>query len=284
MTQIPATYSDAATRGKLRLWKEAQAKRWRRFDRAYRNDAAFFPHIVRIMQSGAVGRRRAFDKICKALGPGVTLEGVRLEGKWPVAVFSILRPRHSVIIEMEEPDPAMMQNCVTVDYVVVGTIPGIYPNAGKADGFWSIEIPDHALGRAIERSGMLPDAIIREAHHNILRLRCDTVIPNKQVDPKRTFLVKAGAGGFVTHLQCGPDVSLGETFAVRARAHTWIANDMLHADQVLLADDGEPGHRLGDQWLIPAPLRRVVRTGNVLECGTWPGLLPDLLSQAKGHA
>jgi hypothetical protein len=35
---------------------------------------------------------RAFDKLSRALGPGTTLEGLRLDGKRPMAIWSILKP------------------------------------------------------------------------------------------------------------------------------------------------------------------------------------------------
>jgi hypothetical protein len=49
----------------------------------------------------------------------------------------------------------------------------------------------------------------------------------------------------------------GRELGVQARAATWIAEDMVHERQVLLADDGIPGERLGDGWLLPRPLRRL---------------------------
>jgi hypothetical protein len=59
---------------------------------------------------------------------------------------------------------------------------------------------------------------------------------------------------------------------------------MLYDDQMLLVDDGQVGDRLGDHWLMPAPLRRIVDNSNVLACGVWPGLLPELLAKPAGRA
>jgi hypothetical protein len=39
---------------------------------------------------------------------------------------------------------------------------------------------------------------------------------------------------------------------------TWIDDDQLHEDQIPLCEKGEPGQRLGDGWLLPHPLRRIV--------------------------
>jgi hypothetical protein len=206
LEQQPAAYADAETRGKLRLWKQALTRRYRTFDRAYQNHALLRPLIARMVKRGSAGRRRAFGRIVKALGPGVTLEGVRLDGKYPLAVWSILRPRTSVTVDAPV-ETGLMQDCVAVNYVLAGVLPpGM---VGTAEGLWSLEIPDHALGRAIHRSGLLPDAIIAEAHHNLLRLRAAVIIPNNRIDRQRTFFVKAGAGGFKCHFIAVPDISLG---------------------------------------------------------------------------
>src|SRR5215467_12499794 len=91
----------------------------------------------------------------------------------------------------------LAQNCVTFNYVLAGVHP---PMIGVTEGLWTLEIPDHALGRYIERTGEYPDAAIREAHHNVLRLRSDVLVPDYRFDPDRRFLVKAGDGGFVCTL------------------------------------------------------------------------------------
>jgi hypothetical protein len=70
--------------------------------------------------------------------------------------------------------------------------------------------------------------------------------------------------------------SAGGAYDVRARADTWLADDRLRDDQILLADDGAPGERLGDCWLAPAPLHRIVEDGNVLNAITWGPGLPEL--------
>jgi hypothetical protein len=126
----------------------------------------------------------------------------------------------------------------------------------------------------------LPDAIIAEAHHNVLRLR-QGQLEQFELTAQRVaasggfrmtlggqFLVRAGSGGFVCELTLGPEVGVddepvpfsalpGREVSVQARAATWIAEDMLHERQLLLADDGMPGERLGDGWLLPRPLRQL---------------------------
>jgi hypothetical protein len=203
------------------------------------------------------------------------LEGLRLEGKHPLAVWSILKPREAFAVGAL-PESGKAQDCVTVNYVLAGAVLG--------EGLWSLEVPDHALGRCIERSGLLPGAIISEAHHNLLRLRAETVAPGGVFDDRR-FLVKAGSGGFVCSLWAGQNVSLGGECSISVHADTWLAGDMLHADQILLADDGEPGARLGDGWFVPAPLRRIADEGNgLLRLSLWGPALPELLAKPQGRA
>jgi hypothetical protein len=51
----------------------------------------------------------------------------------------------------------------------------------------------------------------------------------------------------------GRDITLGGEFVVLVHAVDWISDDMQREDQVMLVDDGEPGARLGDGFLLPAP-------------------------------
>jgi hypothetical protein len=158
----PAAYANPAIRGKLRHWKERLARQYRVMERAFGNDAQLRPIVEDMTKRGSPhGRRRAFDKIVRALGPGVMLEGLRLDGDYPLALWSILKPRESVAVDAPV-ESGLAQHCVTVNYVLAGRLPHVL--FGISEGIWSLEVPDHALGRAIERSGLLPDALIAEAH------------------------------------------------------------------------------------------------------------------------
>ena len=185
----PAAYANPAIRDKLRQWKEGLARQYRAVDRAFGGEAQarLLPVITdMIRRSSPRGRRRAFRYIVRALGSGLTLEGLRLDGDYPLAVWSVLKPRQSIIVNAPV-ESGLAQDCVTVNYVLAGALPRVTGNRVSAgapprvssggrgfgairEGMWSLEVPDHALGRAIERSGLLPDALIAEAHHNLLRL------------------------------------------------------------------------------------------------------------------
>jgi hypothetical protein len=61
-----------------------------------------------------------------------------------------------------------------MSFIVAGATP---EGIGICRGLWTLEVPDHALGRAVERS-RLPDpgSIIREAHENLLELPANVIV------------------------------------------------------------------------------------------------------------
>jgi hypothetical protein len=250
-TVTKVTYRDAQTRGRMRLWKRALARDYQTFDRAYRSPIVLAMVADFAKRSSAKGRRRAFDKIHRSYGPGVTLEGLRLDGNHPLAVWSILKPRDAVTVDAPI-ESGKAQNCVTVNYVVAGMLGN--PRADCGEGLWTLEVPDHAIGRAIS-AGMQPSAIITEAHHNLLQLAATAIAPDGSGNCEHRFLVKAGSGGFICHIAIGEDISLNGDFCAHVRADTWITEGMLHSDQTLLVGNGKPGERLGDSYLLPAPFR-----------------------------
>jgi hypothetical protein len=208
----------------MRTFKTQLAKSYAVFDKGFRKLDGRDPQspiIDFVRRKSDVGRRRALDKIRATLGAGVVLEGVRLDGKYPIAVWSILKPRDAVAYGNESGEPTASgraQNCVTVHYVIAGVIGG---HLGIADGLWTIEVPDHAIGRAIERSGgMAPEPIIREAHHNLLALDIASIVDENNCADAKSFIVKAGSGGFICKLTSGADRSLGGEMEVHARAET----------------------------------------------------------------
>ena len=138
-------------------------------------------------------------------------------------------------------DPSLAQDCVTVNYIVCGTAKGIV-----SDGLWTLEVPDHALGRAVERSRFLqPETIIRDAH---LRLLAMPVSRAKDI-----HYIKAGPGVFAGELvSTRKEKSYGSS--VHVRVSTWLADDMLGDDQTPITEVGEPGKKMGDTLLLPRVL------------------------------
>ena len=88
---MSATYADAEVRGRLRQWKAKLAAGYRRLDRLVETRAIDGDLATFCARSSAVGRQRAFAKVAKRVATtGATLEGVRLDGHAPCAVWSIL--------------------------------------------------------------------------------------------------------------------------------------------------------------------------------------------------
>jgi hypothetical protein len=238
------TYGDAETRGKLRAWKKVLAHRYAVFDNAYRSQTT--KHAICDMVRGSTSTRTAaYLKLVKAFGPGAVNEGITLDRGKALGVWSILKPRNAVIAVASEATSeseraSLAQDCVTVNYIVAGS-----HRILLGEGLWSLEVPDHALGRAVERSRFLhPETIIREAHVNLLGLSVDHA--------KTLEYLKAGPGCFAGTLAFGTDVQVG--LSLHFRVSTWLADDMLGPDQIPMCEPGEAGKRLGDSVLLPRPL------------------------------
>jgi hypothetical protein len=184
---------------------------------------------------------------------------VRYDRQHSYAVWSILKPREPVTVDAAD-ESGLNQFCVTVNYVVAGRSPK--DGVGCAEGTWTLEIPDHALGRAVERSGLLhPEAIIRDAHRNLLQLPTDVF--GIALDTAKSFFLKAGAGAFCCHIRAGRDVSLRgvrDEWGVHVFTPTWIDDAKLFEDQVVLNTKADPGRTLGDCWPMPRPLINIEET------------------------
>jgi hypothetical protein len=264
------SYKDAQTRGRLRAWKAQLAENYIQFDNAFRylDPRSRQSELVADMAlKSSAGSDKAFRKIQTLLGPGVRLEHRRCRRKRTFAIWSILKPRSAVACAVSKSDysaaerASFAQDCVTVDYVLIGAIRKDI--AYIATGLWTLEVPDHALGRAVERSRLRdPGELIREAHLNLLDLP-ETLSPRVGADRGTYF--KAGSGCFAGRLSIWPDVSTGELVA-SVRVNTWLNEDQLFDDQIVLSQKGEAGQRLGDGWFLPQPLRRLVRDGNEVHC------------------
>jgi hypothetical protein len=231
MTQPNMMYGNAEIRGRLRVWKKQLAQHYAQFEAAYaslRNGKlkSVPQDLIKCTRSG---RERALTTIRRAIGPGATFEATYLNGR--LALFSILKPRNSVACDIradvsESERASLLQDCITVNYFLIGQIPDALSNRDRielAEGLWTLEVPDHALGRAVERSRFLhPGAIIREAHLNLLEL------PNTAVDllrKKRKAYIKAGSGCFAAAISAARDVSNNDQYGVHVRVATWLDED-----------------------------------------------------------
>jgi hypothetical protein len=80
-------------------------------------------------------------------------------------------------------------------------------------------------------------------------------------------------------------LTLGRTEqSVHVHIDAWVDAEHLHDDQCVLADDGEPGARLGDGWLLAAPLRRIHAVERLLYLMRWSPGMPETLAAPQGRA
>jgi hypothetical protein len=263
VSQQQVTYGNSEARGKLRAWKNLLHQRYQALNAVFNGPGGSLLDMacVDLVKRGScTGRQRAVDKLQQALGPAAKLEKLQLDGKYAYALWSILKPRDPVVVDASD-ESGLNQFCVAVNYILAGYLPHL-DVIGKAEGLWTLEVPDHALGRAVERSGLLhPETIIRDARRNLLELPAQCVaFNNGAIDPEHGFFVKAGAGAFRGEIRIGRDVSLNDDFSAHTFVRTWIDDAQLHEDQVVLCEKGAPGARLGDCWLLPMPLRRIIET------------------------
>jgi hypothetical protein len=271
------TSIDAETRGRLRRWKFWLSRDYAIVDAILAGEALRKDVEAFCWRGSHTGRQRAFARIRQALAAhGAVLEGARLEGKAPLAVWSMLKPRLSVAVMPASPSEA--QGCVAVNYLLLGVLPD---ERGAADGLWTLEVPDHALGRLLQRSSADPTGCILAAHHAALRLPVAAVVRNEATE----FLFAAGPGVFVCETRMGADMDAKLSPRMRLRVRTWLADDMLRDDQKPLADAGLTGARLGDGWLLPAPLSRTWMDEGGVAHGRriGPGL-PETLDAPIGRA
>jgi hypothetical protein len=104
---------------------------------------------------------------------------------------------------------------------------------------FSIEAPDHALARMLQRSaGTDIRAALHQAHHALFA--ADAALVSKHVDDNSTFYLPCGPGLLICEA-LRADTQSGHRF-VFARARTWISTDMAGASQVAIppASAGHP--------------------------------------------
>ena len=254
------SYGDAASRGRVRRFKQ-------RLARDYARCIAVFDEFRRAGKKSVVrdmvlcsrrGRQRAFERIDAALSAaGAVLESVDLSDGNRMCLYSILKPRgslHVVATDGGDIPPGETQDCVAVNFIIAGRVDGFI---GVTHGLFSLEVPDHALGRLCERGRLDdPGVIIREAHARLLAAPIEAFI-DLDAGMKRVAYLKAGEGCFVGSLRVARDGDREGEFAIYFRAFTWLALDQLHDDQVVISEPGEEGERLGDMILLPHPLRQI---------------------------
>jgi hypothetical protein len=277
----------AEARGKLRTWVRAAHKRQERFETVITDGDTGLIASNLARRSSLQGRQRAFHQLRRRFAPFAALQGVRLDHD-PMAVWTMLKARSSVTVDSASDDPGLYQDCITVNYIMAGRLPrdANHSAYALADGLWSLEVSKHALLRLLQRHRSADIAnVLMSAHHTLLRAKMTSIRPFLR-DKTARFYLDTGDGVFGCTLRVIKDCALGE-MTMHVRARTWLHRDQLSARQenAVLHDEGSPGERLGDCWLLPAPLVRFVRREDgKIDALYWSSGLPDNLSQPRGNA
>jgi hypothetical protein len=188
------------------------------------------------------GRQRAARRVRSAL-PGVF--------DWrnlPAGLLGALLLDASDPIIKEPRDAGQTQPSVIVTYVVLGT-----RRTMTSTGLWTLEVPIHALLRAIERDpGGDVGVKVRDAHRALLGAGS---APPPPIGPE--FLIPtSGPGAFLVEwvpAVCRPGGAL-----IYARARTWLHDDQLYEEQSQRAlRPAAPGEAtmLASGLLLPLVLR-----------------------------
>jgi hypothetical protein len=144
-----------------------------------------------------------------------------------VLEISWLAPSLPVIANPK--DHGERQDCTLVCYVVAWPTP---PFGIRLCSAWSLEVPDHAAGRYLQRAGDNADfrsALFEAANHFYA---ADMVEVAPHVGRNTDVYLPSGGGCFVCTVVGAR--SGGHSF-LYARAATWIDETMLRADQTLLS-------------------------------------------------
>jgi hypothetical protein len=243
---------DTVSRGRLRIWKRAARQRYERVERLFVSDA-FSKAAADFTRKHGIGQQRALSRLKHMLKEA---RFVQARLKDPVHVlWAVLEPRDAVICAGPDVGPGLLQDCVLVDNLVAGRLsrPDGTPHIGLCGpGVWTLEVQDHALGRLLQRDPSADiDDVLWEAHSAALKM-------NLEFAPADTsFFLPAGNGGFLARLEHTRNrVNDGE-FGLHIQCRTWLSKDM--RDQIPVATTDTFGARIGDNLLMPVPLRHLAQ-------------------------
>src|ERR1700688_512525 len=165
-------------------------------------------HLNRIasdfVRKGRVGRARALERLRRTFAPAT----VHADGNTLVVTW--IEPQGPVL---DSPFPSERQECVIV---WLAGLPIKDRRENDVFVVWTIEVPDHALGRIVQRSPSvnLIGAVI-EAHNWFINAQSDRITECAHQD--RTFYLPAGNGLFVcSGIHCDHPVR-DELVSCRAR-------------------------------------------------------------------
>jgi hypothetical protein len=174
--------------------------------------------LLAVFRKGTLAKQkaRAIERLREYVAPAVL---TFIDG---AATWSWAEPRGTIIISDH---PADKQDCIVMHYGHATAAPrhdlSAYASA-------SVEVPDHGLGRMLQRRpGADIGAALQQAHAAFLA--ADRAIIAGHLKARTTFHLPAGEGVLICRGMRGVDPrGRGALFA---RAHTWISNSMRRADQ-----------------------------------------------------
>jgi hypothetical protein len=176
------------------------------------------------------GRARALDRLSRLLRPAM----LQVATDRPVASWAWLAPEGSMFFTTET-DPGLHQDCVLARYAIIGRSGS---NSVQAQAF-TVEVPDHALGRLLQRCrGADPAEAMWQAH--VALLGASTAEVADCMKQQRSIYLPAASGCFACKAMLirTAEVTMPLLYA---RARTWLSTDQLHADQrpIALATNGD---------------------------------------------
>lgn len=236
----------AEVRGIVRRWKKALTVT---SDPIYESDQVPGAHdaLEAVAHKKGVGRDRGIKKIRRLL---------------PAARLSMLGPNYSVWAFLAPCEPILQnaedegekQPAVSVNFLFGGKVADHFV---IRVGQWSLEIPDHALHRLVQRWPNCDLAkTLWEAHRNVLSAKAIRPLPEYE----QQFNLPAGDGVFAGQFVFGRDKQEegmlthvpGQDFLFYFRARTWLHQDQLYDQQAVLTAGTPP---MGDAELLPKALR-----------------------------
>lgn len=161
-------------------------------------------------------------------------------------------------IILEPRDPGQTQTGVVVCYLLIAT-DAADRSHNYWHGLWSLEVPDHALGRIAQRDRSADlGEVLFAAHKEALAVALDQI----SLDHGKEFYISTPPNGvFLCQFIIGPDVATYPNLNAYIRPRTWLALDQLREEQQA-ARHGSPS--LGHTLLLPHPAKHLKFLGNTL--------------------
>jgi hypothetical protein len=202
---------------RLRTFKRHIAPAAAKVTRVSADEPVLRPLVTDFLFKKKLGKARAMAKLKRILAPATfTVSEGGLMWSW-------LEPRGPLL---NSDRPGEQQDCVLVNF---GTTMRYGRHAASMVA-WSLELPDHSLGRLLQRSPHADLAeVLHQAHLEFLLADADQVCR----EDGQSFYLRAGQGLFICNAIYAKTPT-GQKF-IYGRAQTWISKQQARPDQVPVA-------------------------------------------------